>query len=154
MKKILKNILTFLACLLPWFFSSLFQGDSSFYQELYRPKFAPPGILFAIIWPILYILIAITIYKVVTNYNFKNNKDYYYSLIINFIFNQSFTIFFFALKSPCLGMVSTIGTLISGIFLYLCTKERIDKLSYLLIPYLLWGLFASILSLSIYFMNL
>lgn len=154
MKKLFKNILLFLLCLVPWFFGALFQGDSSFYKELYLPKFAPPGILFAIIWPILYILIAITVYKIITKYNFKDNKEYYYSLIINFIFNQSFTIFFFALKSPFLGMVSTIGTFISGIFLYSYTKERINKLAYLLIPYLLWGLFASILSISIYFMNL
>lgn len=154
MKNNFKKILTFLICLLPWFFSALFQGDSSFYKELYLPKFAPPGILFAIIWPILYILIAITIYKIVTEYNFKDNKNYYYALIINYIFNQSFTIVFFALKSPFLGMVSTIGTFVSALILYIFTKERNKKISYLLIPYLLWGLFASILSISIYFMNL
>lgn len=154
MKKIIKNILIFLACLLPWFISTLFQGNNDFYNELYLPKFAPPSILFAIIWPILYVLIAISIYLIVKEYRFKDNKPYYISLIINYIFNQSFTIVFFALESPFLGMVSTIGSFISGLFLYAYSKDLNKKAAYLLIPYLLWSAFASILSISIYFMNL
>ncbi len=154
MKKTIKNILIFLACLLPWFFSTLFQGNNDFYRELYLPKFAPPPILFAIIWPILYILIAISIYLIVKKYSFKDNKSYYYSLIVNYIFNQSFTIVFFALESPFLGMVATVGSFISGLFLYAYSKELNKTSAYLLIPYLLWSAFASVLSFSIYFMNL
>ncbi len=149
----MKKILIFLLCLIPWFFSGLFMGNMDFYDNLYLPIFAPPGITFGIVWPILYLLIAISIFMIISNNKYKDNKSYYWSLIINYIFNQSFTILFFKLESPFLGMISTIGTFVSSLFLYSTTKDINKKASYLLIPYIIWGIFASILSISIYFMN-
>lgn len=150
----MKKILIFIGILLPWFFSSLFQSNLEFYKSLYLPVFAPPGTVFSIVWTILYILIAISIYMITTDYKFKEAKSYYYSLIINYLFNQSFIILFFKLESPFLGLVATIGSFISALFLYYETKQLNKKASYFLIPYLLWLLFASILAFSIYFMNL
>ena len=70
----MKKIIKFLVILLPWFLSSIiFKVDSNFYETIKKPFFAPPGFIFIIIWPILYILIAISIYN-------NKNKSYSVSL--------------------------------------------------------------------------
>ena len=59
----MKKILKFILILLPWFIGGLlFRSDTVFYKSLNKPVFAPPSILFPIVWTILYILIAIIIY--------------------------------------------------------------------------------------------
>ena len=68
----MKKLLKFLLFLLPWFISGLFMGNPSFYKTLNLPFFAPPTWIFPVVWPILYILIAISIYKI-SNYGFSNN---------------------------------------------------------------------------------
>ncbi len=146
----MKKIFKFLLFLLPWFLSSLFMKNVNFYKSLNLPFFAPPPILFAIVWPILYLLIAISIYKI-SKIGFS--EKYKYFLIANYIFNQSFTFLFFNLKSIILGTLSSILSLITAIFLFLETKKSNKKTSYLLIPYLIWLIFASILSISILFLN-
>lgn len=146
----MKKIFKFLIFLLPWFLSSLFMKNVNFYKSLNLPFFAPPPILFAIVWPILYLLIAISIYKI-SKIGFS--EKYKYFLIANYIFNQSFTFLFFNLKSIILGTLSSILSLITAIFLFLETKKSNKKTSYLLIPYLIWLIFASILSISILFLN-
>lgn len=148
----MKAILKFIIILLPWFLSALTPIDKSYYNSLDLPWFTPPQMAYGIIWTILYILISISIYQII-----KNKKDipssYKYTLLINYIANQSFQPLFFLLKSPFLGFVSCIITFISSLFLYKETKELNDTSAKYLIPYILFSLFASILSLTIYLLN-
>ena len=146
----MKKILKFLGILLPWFIGGIiFRNNQIFYKSLNKPIFAPPGWLFAIIWPILYILIAISIYKVK-----DKNKDYLKALIINYFSNQIFSFFFFTIKSPFIAMIDTIIVLISSLYLYLESKKDNKLSANLLIPYILWNIFASILIISVYIMNI
>jgi len=146
----LKNFLKYLLFLLPWFIGGLlFRTDTNFYNSLNLPIFAPPSIVFPIVWTILYILIAYSVYKVFD----INNKTYLITLIANYIINQLFTFCFFTLKSPFLGFVDSLFTFVTAIFLYVETKSINKKNSLYLIPYLIWTGFATILSISIYFMN-
>ena len=141
----MKKILKFVLLLLPWFISAIiFKVDTSFYKSLKLPFFAPPPIIFAIVWPILYILITISIIK-----TDKKDLNYYKSLIINYFSNQTYTFFFFTIKSPFIALIDTIIVLISSLFLYINSNK-----SKLLIPYIIWNIFATILSISIYLMNI
>ena len=146
----LKKFLKFILFLLPWFISAIFMGNNGFYKTLNLPFFAPPSWIFPVIWPILFILIAISIYKI-SEIGFTDNYKKY--LIANYILNQSFTIFFFNFKSITLGFISCILTLLTAYFLYDETKKIDKKTSYFLIPYLIWLVFASLLSTFILFMN-
>lgn len=151
----MKKVLRFLVILLPWFISGiLFRSDSVFYKNLNKPFFAPPGFLFAIIWPILYILIAISIYKVYDKNSFSETRRYNEALIINYFSNQIFSFLFFTIKSPFFALIDTIIVLISSLYLYLETKELDEDSSKYLIPYIIWNVFASILIISIFFLNI
>ena len=144
MKNIFKNVVRFLIYLLPWFISSIiFRVDTSFYDSINKPFFAPPGIVFPIVWTILYILIAIGIYN-----NKNKNIEYYKSLIINYFSNQIYTFLFFVIKSPFIAFIDTLVVLISSLFLYNETKSK------WFIPYIIWNVFATILSLSVYLLNI
>ena len=146
----IKKIFSFLLYLLPWFLSAIiFKIDTNYYQSLNLPFFAPPSITFAIIWPILYLLIAYTIYKVLP----KSNTNYKKTLIINFLSNQLYTFFFFTIKNNILALIDTIIVIISSIYVYKETKKIDHTTSKYLIPYILWNTFATILSLSITLMN-
>lgn len=140
----MKNFFKFLIYLLPWFLSGiLFKVDKVFYNSLNKPFFAPPPIVFAIVWPILYILIAYSLYK-----NKNKTMSYYKSLIVNYFSNQIYTFFFFTIKSPFIALIDTIIVFISSLFLYNEIKKKT------LIPYIIWNLFACILSFSIYILNI
>lgn len=146
----MKKILKYLGILLPWFISGiLFRSNQIFYKSLNKPIFAPPGWLFAIIWPILYVLITLSIYKIK-----DKNKNYLKVLIINYFSNQIFSFFFFTIKSPFIAMIDTIIVLISSLYLYLESKKDNISSANLLIPYILWNIFATILIISIYIMNI
>lgn len=150
-----KKLLTYIACLAPWFLNNLIPYDYDYYKTIIKPFFAPPPIFYGIAWSIIYILVAVTIYQIITSYKFKNiPKSYKTTLIINYIFNQSFTIVFFGLKNNFLGFISCLGTLISVLFLYEETSLLNNKISKLLYFYIALSAFATILSLSIYFLNI
>ena len=150
----MKAFFKFIIILLPWFLSSLIPIDKEFYNSLTLPFFTPPQMAYGIIWSIIYIGISISIYQILNTYKIKDiPKSYKYTLLLNYIANQSFQPLFFLLKSPFLGFVSCILTFITSLFLYKETKDLKEKSAKYLIPYILFSLFATILSLSIYILN-
>lgn len=100
-----------------------------------------PGWIFPVLWSILYILIGISSYLVSDNKKLLN--IYFISLAVNLLW----PIVFFLLKLKVLAFFWILALiLIVGYMIYLFYKE--NKLSsYLLIPYILWLIFASVLNL-------
>ena len=151
----MKKILLFIGLLIPWFLSSLLPVDYNYYKTLNLPFFAPPNIFYIIAWSLTYIFITISTYQIVTKYKYKNiPKSYKTTLLKNYLFNQSFQLVFFIFKNNFLGFISCLGTFISLLFLREKTKSINKKSNKYLIPYLLLSIFATILSLSIYLLNL
>jgi tryptophan-rich sensory protein len=142
----------FILLLIPWFLSTIiFPTDIAFYESLNLP-FKIPGIIFGIAWTTIYILLAFSSYKIINKHGF--NKEYITILVINYIFNQLYTYFFFILKSPFLGFVDSVIIFVTTIILYYETKELDEKSSKLLLPYIFWDTFAVIYGLLVFFMNL
>lgn len=145
-----KKIIKYLLCLLPWFISSLlFKIDTTYYQNLNLPFFAPHKVIFPIIWTILYILISISIFQTIK----KTTSNYKIYLFINYFSNQLFTLCFFTIKNNFLSFSDSLIVFISSLYLYVETKNLNNKASNYLIPYIIWNLFATILSITIYFLN-
>lgn len=122
------------------------------YQDLVMPAFAPPAIVFPIVWSILYILMGISSYIIYNSKDIDKNSAltiYFFQLILNFIW----TPIFFGLKQYFLGTILILLILILVIFM-IYKFYKINKLSaYLQIPYLLWLVFAFILSINISILN-
>lgn len=151
----MKRFFTFIIILVPWFFSSLIPIDYSYYKDIILPWFAPPALFYNISWTIVYVLISISIICLFDSYTFKSiTKSYKITLLVNYLFNQSYTLVFFGLKSNFLGFISCIGVLLSTLFFANETYELKPKCFRYLIPYFLLSVFAVILSFTIYIMNL
>lgn len=145
-----KKILKYILYLFPWFLSSILSyKKNNYYNSLNLPFFAPPKIIFPIVWSILFILIAYTIYKVYPT----SDKAYKKVLLINYLSNQLFTILFFNLENLFLSFVDTVIVFMSSLYLYEATYNYDKSVSKYLIPYIIWNLFALILSLTITVMN-
>lgn len=151
----LKKIIIFILCFIPWYLTNLLPLDYNYFSLIKTPFFTPKPVFYTVAWTIVYFLTALTVYSIFTSYKFKDvPKSYKTILLINYLLNQSFTIVFFGLKSNFLGFISCITTFVSTLFLYEETSLLLNKKSKFLIPYILLTLFASILSLSIYLMNI
>lgn len=137
---------------LPWFLSSIFfKSDYTYYSSLTLP-FEIPSVVFILVWTFIYIMIAISSYKIIKNYGLS--KEYLIILFINYIFNQLYTYFFFKLQSPFLGFVDSLIVTVTSLVLYYETRELDEDASRLLIPYMLWSTFATFYGLVIFFMNI
>lgn len=151
MKNILKNIFyIFFPLTIGIIVSILTRGNFNF-QDLKQPPLSPPGILFPIVWTILYLLIGISYYLYKKNtYTEKIEIIIYYTQLL---VNSLWSIIFFTLK---LRFFSIIWILILVILIYTLITLFLQKYkpsAYLLIPYLIWCLFATYLTIGIYLLN-
>lgn len=150
----LNKIIIFIFCLIPWFFFFGVQLDYSCIGNLDLPFFTPPGVFYLVIWSIVYFLIAICIFNCFYSYHFKEIPlSYKVTLLINYLFTQSFILMFFGFKLLFFSFICCLGTFISSLFLYHETFKLKERSVRLLDPYVLLSLFTTILSLMIYLMN-
>ena len=121
------------------------------YNNLIQPSFAPPDIIFPIVWTILYALMGVSygILKSNSLTNQKINTIYYLQLFVNTLWSFFFFVFEWRLFSFfwILLLIVLVVLMIKEFYI----KNKVAGL--LQIPYLLWLIFASILNLSIYLLN-
>jgi len=127
---------------------------SNYYKKLKKPIWAPPGRLFGPVWTGLYIIIFVSFGYVVYLY-IKNIIPFIVLLpfILNLIFNFAFTPIQFRLKNNVLASVDivlTVGTLLWALY---AIYPYTSWVSYVNIPYALWGIFATVLQLTITLAN-
>ena len=126
-------------------FASSNTADDIWYQELVKSSLNPPGYVFGIVWPILYLLMSISAFR-----TFNETKNLF---LIQLLFNAIWSWLFFAFQMPLIALLNI------WLLIYLNIKLNLkmfyqDKLSALLfIPYVLWLLFASYLNLFIVLNN-
>ncbi|MFH0863745.1 MAG: TspO/MBR family protein [Candidatus Gottesmanbacteria bacterium] len=151
-----KLILSIFICLLAGFLGSYFTAPaiSTWYVYLQKPFFSPPNWIFAPVWTTLYILMGISA-GLVWQKGLDNKKVKLALSIfgVQLVLNILWSFMFFGLQIPFLGLVTII-------FLWLAILITIKKFlkinrtaGLLLIPYILWVSFASILNLAIHLLN-
>lgn len=122
------------------------------YESLIKPPFVPSDVIFAPVWTILYLMIAISfIFYFIKKQEHKNLGYIYFfiQLILNLLWAPSF----FYLKNIVLALVVIIFL---DIFVFLTIKKfySISKIaSMILIPYFLWIIFATYLNLGYLILN-
>ena len=121
------------------------------YRDMIKPPLSPPGIVFPIVWTILYILMGIS-YFLATKDN-EDNKELDQIYLLQLLVNFMWPIIFFVLEMYFTAFLWIILLLILVIVMI---KEllKVNKVSgYLQIPYLIWLLFATYLNLGITLLN-
>ncbi|MFA5886508.1 MAG: TspO/MBR family protein [Patescibacteria group bacterium] len=128
--------------------------SSNWYSQLVKPSWAPPSWLFGPVWSFLYVLILVSFSKVVLMFIEKKISFLVFlPFILNIIFNLSFTYFQFGLKSNILAAIDILFVLGTLIWAIIVIYPHSHWVSYAQIPYLLWVAFATVLQLTITYLN-
>ena len=121
------------------------------YSLLIKPSYNPPSWIFAPVWTTLYLLMTIAIWSFW--HSKKRDIDTIYIYIVHLIFNTTWSIVFFVFHKIFLALLVLI-ILIALIILLMQRFKKITLVSYyLMIPYLLWCLFALFLNISLIVLN-
>ena len=124
------------------------------YQSLIKPLWAPAPSVFGIVWPILYVLIAISFGKVfLMAWQKRIPLMVALPFLLNLIFNFAFTPIQFGLQNNLLAALDILLVLGTLIWAMLAIFPHARWLTYIQAPYLLWVLFATVLQLTITFLN-
>ena len=156
LKKLPKILIAVLVCLGIGFFSGFATQSSidTWYLTLNKPSFNPPDWIFAPVWTFLYILMGIAAGIVWSKgYYHKWVKTAMYHFIFQLLFNGLWSIVFFGFRSPGLAFLVIIVLLVLILLTYKWFKIVSKTAAYLLIPYLVWVVFATILNFSIWQLN-
>jgi tryptophan-rich sensory protein len=126
----------------------------TWYATLNKPFFAPPNWIFGPVWTLLYFLMGVAFYLIwKQSWQIKKVRlaGMYFlaQLALNFIWSP----IFFGLRDPLLGLI----VIVAMWALIVMTMKKFYPLSkisfYLLVPYLFWVSFATILNASIFLLN-
>ena len=126
----------------------------NWYSQLIKPSWAPPNWLFGPVWTFLYILIAISFGKVFIMF-FQKQIPFIVLLpfILNLIFNFAFTPIQFGLQNNILGAVDIIPVLGTLVWLSIVIFPYARWITYMQIPYLVWVCIATVLQLTVTYLN-
>lgn len=124
------------------------------YQELAKPPLSPPAVVFPIAWTILYLMMGIASFLIMTNNGslweiLRANVCYFIQLAMNFFWS----LIFFNCRFYAFALV---WLLLMYVFIFLCTKYffKIDRRAgWLMVPYNLWMIFAAYLNLAVVIIN-
>ncbi|WP_420603941.1 TspO/MBR family protein [Flagellimonas sp.] len=155
-KKVTYILLSVAVCLLIGFLSSFATQSSvnDWYLSLNKPDFNPPNAIFAPVWAILYVLMGVSA-GIVWSKGFHHIwvKTALYHFGFQLLFNALWSIVFFGLKNP-LGALFVILVLLTLIILTIKWFRVVSKVAaFLLVPYLLWICFATLLNYKIWELN-
>lgn len=155
-KKLWRILIAVAVCLLIGFLSGFATQSSvdTWYVTLNKPSFNPPNAVFAPVWTVLYILMGVAAGMVWSRgFHHLWVKTALYHFGFQLLLNASWSIVFFGMQQP-LWALGVIFALIIAIILTLKWFRIVSKTAaWLMLPYLAWVLFASVLNLSIVQLN-
>jgi benzodiazapine receptor len=143
-------------CMLAGFIGSIFTTPkiSGWYAGIAKPSFTPPGWLFGPVWTFLYLLMGIALYLVwrkgLAAQGVKAALAVFFAqLVLNALWSYAF----FGAESPLAGLV-VIVALWAMIVASIAAFAPVSRAAaVLLVPYILWVSFATLLNASIYLLN-
>jgi tryptophan-rich sensory protein len=125
----------------------------TWYAGLVKPSFNPPSWVFGPVWTILFILIGISLYIAWSKATQKQTKKILTIFSVQMILNVLWSFVFFGWHQPGLAFIEII-LLWFAIVLTIIEFNKISKLAAgLLVPYLLWVSFATILTFAVWQLN-
>ena len=128
-------------------------SDPAWYAALLKPIVTPPSWVFAPVWTLLYVLLAIALVRI---WEVKESEDrqiwlcvFFTQLVLNFLW----AMLFFGLHSLLFSWVDILVLWFTVLVIFL-GAYNLDRLSaVLLAPYLAWTTFAAILNVWVWYIN-
>lgn len=126
----------------------------TWYQTLIKPAWAPPPFLFGPVWTALYTIIAVSFgsvfYKIFTK---QLPLALVWPFLLNLFFNFIFTPLQFGLKNNLLAAIDIVLVLVTLVWALVAIYPHMKWVTFVNIPYLLWVSFATVLQITITYLN-
>jgi tryptophan-rich sensory protein len=152
--KVLKLIASIIISFAAGAIGAIFTASAipTWYATLIKPSFNPPSWLFAPAWSILYILMGIAFY-LVWQTSKENKKIAYIAFFTQLVLNALWSIIFFGFHNLSLAFGEIVILWFAILWTFISFYKISRPASYLLIPYILWVIFAAILNFAILRLN-
>lgn len=127
---------------------------TGWYASLQKPSFNPPNWIFGPVWTVLYLMMGVAaglVWSSAADPAIKRSALRIY--LLQLALNMAWSLLFFGLKAPLLALLEII---VLWLTILLCIRSfRAVKAAaaYLMVPYLLWVTFASVLNAAIVLLN-
>jgi benzodiazapine receptor len=123
------------------------------YEGLRKPWFNPPNLAFPIAWSILFVLMAVALWRVAMLSDGATRRGALAAFGVQLLFNVGWSFAFFGARSPLLGMIEIVP-FFAAILWTVARFRPIDTLAAaLLYPYIGWVAFAGVLNFAILWLN-
>jgi translocator protein len=133
-----------------------FSQITTWYAGLHQPSFSPPNWLFGPAWTILFALMGISIYlirRAQTNNNREQIARAYKFFILQMALNVTWSFIFFGFHEPYAAFIEILVLWLAIIATILEFYPISKKAAWVLLPYLLWVSFASLLNYAVFRLN-
>ncbi len=128
-------------------------APADWYNSLNKPSWNPPSWVFGPVWTTLYTLMGIAAWLVWKKFGFKYAKPALSVFLIQLVLNGLWSQLFFGLKSPgwaFLEIFFLLATILLTTFLF---SKKVKAAAWLMVPYILWVAFATVLNGTIWWIN-
>ncbi len=135
--------------------SGLLSGDAmASFEQLKQPPLSPPGIVFPIVWNILYALMGVSTYLIVqSNASHQEKREALSIYVLQLIFNALWSFFFFGTGAYLFAFVWLCALWLLIVWMIKRFTPISSLAAWLQVPYLLWVSFAGYLNLAIPLLN-
>jgi tryptophan-rich sensory protein len=127
-----------------------FSSVNTWYQTLQKPSFSLPSWLFGPVWTLLYVLMGIAFYLVWTA---KKNNVAISLYSVQLGLNLLWSVLFFGLRSPFYALICIVALWLAILATILSFYKISKTAAYLMVPYILWVSFASVLNYMSFVLN-
>lgn len=128
-------------------------ASSEWYDALNKPAWNPPGWLFGPVWTTLYTMMGVAAWLIWKEFGFKNAKAALVVFLIQLLLNGLWSQLFFGMQKlgwSFFEIILLLATIITTTYLFF-QKNR--TAGWLMVPYIAWVSFASVLNATIWMMN-
>lgn len=152
MKLIISILIPLITGSIAGFFTT--KGVDGWYAAAIKPSFNPPNWIFAPVWTALYILMGIALYLIWKSEAEKNIKQTALILFaVQLLLNFFWSFIFFSLQQTGWAFVEIIVMWLAIFFTILWFGKISSTAAWLLVPYISWVSFASLLNFYIWKLN-
>jgi len=155
-KKYIYALIVVLVALVIYLTAMVFtESNYEWFLNLNKPSFQPESWVFMLVWAILFVLIAASAIIILFTDKRKRKKCNFVILlfVVNALINAFFNLTMFGMHNILLS-IFILPVLLASIFVLIWCAYKVNKIAaYLLIPYGLWTLYATILMVNFFFMN-
>jgi tryptophan-rich sensory protein len=152
-----KYLKLFISLLLPQIAGGLgafftLSSVQSWYLTLNKPSWNPPSWLFGPVWTTLYVLMGIACFLIWKSEHPRKKQVltlYFLQLFLNFLWSPAF----FGVQNPMLGMLVIVPLWAAILACILLFRKINGWAAVLMIPYLIWVSFATVLNATIWYLN-